>query len=244
MQAEDRPLNDVQDFDVCCPEKGNKQHKNTNERAPLERGLQWGSDPNFCYHGFSCPIGSWTEERLVRNAMRNMVYMAASMKTELNLDLNIPNYLDERHNEPATPDVGYLNGLDIPPTQRPHDLRSPTPPSTSSPSSTSSPDEQEKDTQPPSKKRKCVQKAGQKLCHCRSEKKRREVVSQRYRDLSQIVPGLKNHNFTRKYVLDAAAKYVELLLEGNYALRRQLGEMNDKEDRDIQQLFIGCGPGF
>lgn len=75
-----------------------------------------------------------------------------------------------------------------------------------------------------------MQKSGQKLCHCRSEKKRREAVSQGYRDLSLVVPGLEGQNFTRKYVLNSAAQYLEMLLEGNEALRRQLKQIDDRKD--------------
>jgi hypothetical protein len=217
---------------------GTQQYTPTTQRIPLDRGLQWGSDPNFCYHGFSCPIGSWTEERLVRNAMRNMAYMASSVKAEFNLDFNISDYINDHRSEET--DVVRLNGLNFSPTERVDDLRSPTPPSTASPSSTSSPRRQEVDLQPPNKKRKCVQKPGQKLCHCRSEKKRREAVSQGYRDLSQVVPGLEGQNFTRKYVLNATAQYLEQLLHGNEDLKRQLGEMKDQEEKDIEKLLLGC----
>lgn len=232
MQTEYQPHNHAHDLYKCCPGKGSQPYTPTHQRLPLDRGLQWGSDPNFCYHGFSCPIGSWTEERLVRNAMRNMAYMASSVKAEFNLDFNISDYINDHRSE-AT-DVVRLNGFDVP-----NEQRSPTPPSTASPSSISSPEKQEPDSQPPNKKRKCVQKPGQKLCHCRSEKKRREAVSQGYRDLSQVVPGLEGQNFTRKYVLNATAHYLEQLLGGNETLKRQLGEMKDQEEKDIGQLLMG-----
>lgn len=237
MQTERQPQTHVHDLYGCCPGQGPQQYKPTHQRIPLDRGLQWGSDPNFCYHGFSCPIGSWTEERLVRNAMRNMAYMASSVKAEFNLDFNISDYINDHRSEAA--DVVRLNGFDLLPTEQPNGQRSPTPPSTASPSSTSSPEQQEKDLQPPNKKRKCVQKPGQKLCHCRSEKKRREAVSQGYRDLSEVVPGLEGQNFTRKYVLNATAHYLERLMDGNEALKRQLEQMNDQKDKEIRQLLMG-----
>lgn len=230
METEHQPHNHVHDLSGCCPVKGPQEYT-THQRLPLDRGLQWGSDPNFCFHGFSCPIGSWTEERLVRNAMRNMAYMASSVKAEFNLDFNITDYINDHRSE-AT-DVVRLNGFDVS-----NDQRSPTPPSTASPSSISSPEKQEADSQPPNKKRKCVQKPGQRLCHCRSEKKRREAVSQGYRDLSLVVPGLEGQNFTRKYVLNLTARYLEQLLDGNEALKRQLGEMKNQEEKDEGQPFI------
>lgn len=163
--------------------------------------------------------------------MRNMAYMASSVKAEFNLDFNITDYINDHRSE-AT-DVVRLNGFDVS-----NDQRSPTPPSTASPSSISSPEKQEADSQPPNKKRKCVQKPGQRLCHCRSEKKRREAVSQGYRDLSLVVPGLEGQNFTRKYVLNLTARYLEQLLDGNEALKRQLGEMKNQEEKDEGQPFI------
>ncbi|OQE04307.1 hypothetical protein PENVUL_c034G07079 [Penicillium vulpinum] len=53
------------------PWKADEPQPTRNQR-PAEEGLQWGSDPSFCYHGYSSPIGTWTEERLVQNLMRNM----------------------------------------------------------------------------------------------------------------------------------------------------------------------------
>lgn len=237
MQTPHHPYTHTNTHDLhgfgCCPEKTTTHHHTPpTQRIPLDRGLQWGSDPNFCYHGFSCPIGSWTEERLVRNAMRNMAYMASSVKPDFTFDFNVSDYNFNHLRNTESSDVVRLNGFDISP-------RSPTPPSTASPSSTStstsmSSPEKEADSQvqlqPPSKKRKCVQKSGQKLCHCRSEKKRREAVSQGYRDLSLVVPGLEGQNFTRKYVLNSAAQYLEMLLEGNEALRRQLKQIDDRKD--------------
>jgi hypothetical protein len=87
------------------------------------------------------------------------------------------------------------------------------------------------------KKRKCVQKPGQKLCHCRSEKKRREIIAERYRELCQIVPGLEKHSYTRKYVLEEAALWIQSLLQGNDALQRQLGELKEQEKMNRLRLF-------
>lgn len=219
-----------------------KQQTNTPKRIPLDNGLQWGSDPSFCYHGFSCPIGTWTEERLVRNLMRNMASMCDSMDIDFNYDTELPDYPAEFQ---KTPDLVQLNGLDV--SQRPRKYRSETPGSISSAStsgsekrkSVTSCSSNEKNTTPPNKKRKCVQKPGQKLCHCRSEKKRREIITQRYQELSDLVPALGKHNYTRKYVLNEAAKFISSLTEGNERLRKQLDAMKDQEERDIREIFMG-----
>jgi hypothetical protein len=87
------------------------------------------------------------------------------------------------------------------------------------------------------KKRKCVQKPGQKLCHCRSEKKRREIIGERYRELCQIVPGLEKHSYTRKYILEEAALWIQSLLQGNDALERQLGKLKAQENMNRLRLF-------
>ena len=216
------------------------QRRDAPKHLPLDNGLQWGSDPSFCYHGFSCPIGTWTEERLVRNLMRNMATMCDSMKIDLNYDTEIPNYSEFAKN----PDPVQLNGLDV---SRHRQYRSETPGSISSASTSVSEKRKsvtppssshENHASPPNKKRKCVQKPGQKLCHCRSEKKRREIIAQGYQDISNIVPALGKHNYTRKYVLQEAAKFIKSLTEGNELLRRQLDAINDQEERDMRGLFL------
>ncbi|KAJ5117145.1 hypothetical protein N7448_004090 [Penicillium atrosanguineum] len=216
------------------------QRRDTPKHQPLDNGLQWGSDPSFCYHGFSCPIGTWTEERLVRNLMRNMATMCDSVNIDFNYDLEIPNNTEYQNiAEPV-----QLNGFDF---SRHRQYRSETPGSISSASTSGSekrksmtpPSSNETHASPPSKKRKCVQKPGQKLCHCRSEKKRREIISQGYQDISNIVPALGKHNYTRKYVLEEAAKFIKSLTEGNEQLRRQLDAMKDQEERDMKDLFLG-----
>lgn len=70
-----------------------------------------------------------------------------------------------------------------------------------------------------------MQKPGQRLCHCRSEKRRREIIGERYGELCRIVPGLEGHSFTRKYVLQEAAGWIRELVKGNEVLREQLGGM-------------------
>ncbi|KAJ5218390.1 uncharacterized protein N7498_000489 [Penicillium cinerascens] len=226
----------------CYSGQDVKQQTNTPKRLPLDNGLQWGSDPSFCYHGFSCPIGTWTEERLVQNLMRNMASMCDSMNIDFNHDAELPDYTVDFQ---KTPDMVQLNGLDV--SQMPRKYRSETPGSISS-SSTSGSEKRksvtpccsdEKNTTPPNKKRKCVQKPGQKLCHCRSEKKRREIITQRYQEVSDLVPALGKHNYTRKYVLKEAAKFITSLTEGNELLRKQLDAMKDQEERETRETFLG-----
>lgn len=229
MHTEHQPRNYSHENQACCPSNTKEQ-----ERWPLETGLQWGSDPSFCYHGFSNPIGTWTEERVTQNLMRNMMHAANSVTVdfgyEFDFSTHTPNFLSDHS------DIIRLNRFDLQP-----DIPTKTPSLRSASLSTatsldaSSPPEmireekrparQEEEAAPPKKKRKCVQKPGQQLCHCRSEKKRREAVTRGYQDLSDLVPGLKNHNFTRKYILDETAKYVSALLQGNEDLKEQLDQM-------------------
>ncbi|KAJ5674963.1 uncharacterized protein N7477_004897 [Penicillium maclennaniae] len=215
------------------------ENRGTARHLPLDNGLQWGSDPSFCYHGFSCPIGSWTEERLVRNLMRNMATICDSVNIDFNYDAELKNH----YKYAKDPDPVQLNGLDV---SRYRQYRSETPGSISSASTSGSekrksvtpPSSLENHASPPSKKRKCVQKPGQKLCHCRSEKKRREIIAQGYQDISNIVPALGKHNYTRKYVLEEAAKFIISLTEGNELLRRRLDAMGDQEERNLKDLFL------
>ena len=223
-------------------------------RLPLETGLQWGSDPSFQYHGFSGPIGTWTEERLVRSMMRNVAFACGSFDLDLNIGHRVPDL--PIHSEPADEDLPFsdnfdilsspfglfdnsINGLEIPsplfkvdsdeesPAVRPDGSeKSSTPESISTTSSTSS-RKRKPETQPRAgSKRKCIQKPGQELCHCQTEKKRRETIGQGYQRLSENVPALRGHNFTRKYVLEEAAKYLEELMGGNEVLRKQLDGIN------------------
>ncbi|KAJ5155294.1 hypothetical protein N7492_008097 [Penicillium capsulatum] len=207
-------------------------------RPPEDHGLQWGSDPSFQYHGFSCPIGSWTEERMVRNMMRNVTFMCRSFDIELNTNPGIPLFT---YNS-ASGEWSFLERLDGPsqldvpasetevPSLSP-DLDSNTKSTTPESASTSSicSSQRIKPSTTPSRKRKCVQKPGQSLCHCQTEKRRRENISQWYDRLSQVVPALRGQSFTRKYVLEGAANYVEHLIDGNQALQQQLDEIKAKE---------------
>ncbi|KAJ5964722.1 uncharacterized protein N7479_004598 [Penicillium vulpinum] len=247
------------------PWKADEPQPTRNQR-PAEEGLQWGSDPSFCYHGYSSPIGTWTEERLVQNLMRNM----ASFCTSMDLGFDIPKIIDEQPQKRIL-EPRELNGFTmpifrsstVPQNERlsetlsspPSSLPSLSSPSSSSPSSSSPPSSSPSSsssiqdqtvfsdnfecTQRPScikarnksgqTKRKCVQRAGQKLCHCRSEKKRRQLVGDRYKELCRIVPGLDKQSYTRKYVLEGAALWIERLVEGNDTLHQQLEQLKEQE---------------
>jgi hypothetical protein len=234
----------------CCPQQPKQQI--SRDRLPLEEGLQWGSDPSFCYHGFSCPIGTWTEDRLVQNLMRNM----ASICTSVDIGFDIPETTNSPSAEPLL-DPTQLNGFTMPmfqpslvPVPRAERLsETPSSPFSSSSSqgqrsssASSFPSDIGECTRRAScakaankagqRKRKCVQKAGQKLCHCRSEKRRRELIGERYKELCHIVPGLVDHSYTRKYVLEEAALFIQSLLKGNDELRMQLGELEGREEVD------------
>ncbi|KAJ5233016.1 hypothetical protein N7468_005972 [Penicillium chermesinum] len=190
---------------------------------PGESGLQWGSDPSFCYHGFSGPIGTWTEERLLRDLMRNMAFMWCGR----NIDQHMYNHLSYIQGRPVeTQDQTSNQANEQSFLHFGTSQMTMTSPSHSASPSQSTEDDETKAVTTPNKKRKCVQKPGQALCHCRSEKKRREIVSQGYKDLSNLVPGLETQNFTRKYILDETAKYIEKLLRGNNDLREQIAALD------------------
>lgn len=207
-----------------------KPNLDTTNRKPYttHNGLQWGSDPSFCFHGFSCPLGSWTEERLVQNLMRNNTHIC----TVINVDFDTT---DPRPEE-SQADMVNLNGFELASfkSRQWHDRESV--------STSMSPIEErtgimqnhnmtfggspEKQVTRPHKKRKCVQGPDQKLCHCQSEKRRREIISQRYRDLCQVVPGLGNKLYTRRYILVETVRWIMRLLEENDALRQQRDRLN------------------
>ncbi|KAJ5365108.1 hypothetical protein N7517_007994 [Penicillium concentricum] len=238
-----------------CPWQADKPQQISREQWPTEEGLQWGSDPSFCYHGYSSPIGTWTEERLVQNLMRNM----ASFCTSMNMGFDIPQIIDEPPQKPVL-EASQLNGFTLPMFQPsmvpPNERLSETPSSPSSSSSSSSqgqmlsPDDDECSQRPScikariqagQKKRKCVQKPGQKLCHCRSEKRRRELVGDKYKELSRIVPGLKEQSYTRKYVLEETALWIQSLAQGNDALHEQLRQLKEQEIlSQLDEEKVGC----
>ncbi|CAG8385128.1 unnamed protein product [Penicillium salamii] len=244
------PIMDHATLSDCCPwQAESPQPTIPREQWPVEDGLQWGSDPSFCYHGFSNPIGTWTEERLVQNLMRNM----ASFCNSVDIGFDVSEKFNEPPQKPSN-DPLQLNGLSLPmfqPSMVPHYERlSETPSSSSSPpplshqAQRSSPDTTvcsrascSKAENRSQKKRKCVQKPGQKLCHCRSEKKRREIIGQRYKELCHLVPGLEKHSYTRKYVLAEAAIWIQNLLQGNDALEAQLQELKEQERLNQLRLF-------
>ncbi|KGO64936.1 hypothetical protein PITC_041550 [Penicillium italicum] len=231
-----------------CSWQSNNSQPNSREQWPPEEGLQWGSDPSFCYHGYSSPIGTWTEERLVQNLMRNIASFCATM----DIGFNLPESVDEPPKQILSP--SQLDGFTLPifqPSIVPqNESLSET---SSSPSSSSSSQDQTLSSDDPEctqrascikartrsgqNKRKCIQRPGQKLCHCRSEKKRREFVRDRYKELCRIVPGLEKQEYTRKYVLEEAALWIQRLVQGNDALHQQLGQLKEQEKLKQLRLF-------
>lgn len=210
-------------------------HTHLAHRPPMETELQWGSDPSFQYHGFSCPIGSWTEERLVRDMMRNVAFMCRSIDIDLNTQPEIPQIANHEH---IAEEWLSLDDLDLPslsdvaarvpsvPSLSP-DLDSNTDSTTPEPlPRVCSPQKRKRSTS--TRKRKCVQKPGQALCHCQTEKRRRTTIGHGYESLSRVVPALRGQSFTRKYVLEGAANYVQHLIDGNRDLQQQLDDMKAK----------------
>jgi hypothetical protein len=48
---------------------------------------------------------------------------------------------------------------------------------------------------------------------------------------------LEKHSYTRKYVLEEAAFWIQSLLQGNDALKRQLEELKEQEHMNRLRLF-------
>jgi hypothetical protein len=48
---------------------------------------------------------------------------------------------------------------------------------------------------------------------------------------------LEKHSYTRKYILEEAALWIQSLLQGNDALQRQLGELKEQENMNRLRLF-------
>lgn len=233
MLAKSSPTHDHRHQIHYTPQR-QKRKSALQQSLPTESGLQWGSDPSFCYHGFSSPIGTWTEERLLRDLMRNMAFMWCGKNVDYHQYYNDPSRVADK--PLATRDEVSIKAseqsfLDFGESQMDMAFTS----KSLSPT-TSVEDNENYDMAPPNKKRKCLQRPGQALCHCRSEKKRREAVSQGYHDLSRLVPGLESQNFTRKHILDEAAKYLEDLLQGNDSLRQKIATLD--ENTDSLDIFV------
>ncbi|KOS45136.1 hypothetical protein ACN38_g3906 [Penicillium nordicum] len=242
-----------------CPWQVDTPQPISRDQWPTEEGLQWGSDPSFCYHGYSSPIGTWTEERLVQNLMRNMASFCATME----IGFDVPETIHETSQKHIL-DPSELNGFTLPmfqPSMIPQNERlseTPSPPSSSSSNRGQilSLDDTEctqrascvkSRTRSGQKKRKCVQKPGQKLCHCRAEKMRRELVRDRYKELCRIVPGLERQEYTRKFILEETVLLIQRLVRGNDTLHQQLGQLKEQEKLKQLRLFpiededmVGC----
>ena len=223
-----------------CPWQVDTPQPISRDQWPTEEGLQWGSDPSFCYHGYSSPIGTWTEERLVQNLMRNMASFCATME----IGFNIPETTDDASQKYIL-DPSELNGFTLPmfqPSMMPQNERlSETPSSPSSSSSNQGQILSSDDTE-------CTQRASCIKARNRSgQKKRRELVRDRYKELCRIVPGLEKQEYTRKYVLEETALWIQRLVQGNDALYQQLGQLKEQEKLKQLRLFpieeeetVGC----
>ena len=64
--------------------------------------------------------------------------------------------------------------------------------------------------------------------HIRSEQKRRTIIKEGYKDLSELVPGVKGGGFSKSTLLGMAADFLDDLLEGNEALKAQLATLEDR----------------
>ena len=61
------------------------------------------------------------------------------------------------------------------------------------------------------------------------------------------MPGLEKQSFTRKYVLEGAALWIQSLVQGNDALHQQLVQLKEQERLNQLRLFpieeddkLGC----
>ncbi|XHG03117.1 hypothetical protein AWENTII_006438 [Aspergillus wentii] len=165
---------------IATYEPENKE-KQQHPPEPANQGLEWGTDTNFCHHGYSPPLGSWTEERTIRNMMQ-----IASYGGGFDIDHRIlQSVMSNKYQD----------------------------------------EDKDKDTSEGRYKRRCIQRPGQKICHCQMEKKRRDVVREGFDELGKLVPGMKKGVHTRRHMLDKAAKFIEDLIDGNNRLRWQLKEL-------------------
>lgn len=66
--------------------------------------------------------------------------------------------------------------------------------------------------------------------HIKSEKKRRILINEGFDDLCSLVPSLGKGKFCKSTVLQLAGQWLEVLIEGNEVLEKQLAELKEQED--------------
>ncbi|EWC47587.1 hypothetical protein DRE_03207 [Drechslerella stenobrocha 248] len=206
-------------------------------------GLQWGSDPNFKFGGFS---GSTTElakkeDILIERTMAMLAKGGDSLgTTAANTAANSP---AERLAYPGVHEAKRDEPLVSPSKRRKSFHRkmseeeeyygssscSPQPRSSSRPmpkddltSPASGAAKQKKKKKSKGPKRENLSEAQKRENHIQSEQKRRNLIREGFEDLCNMVPELRGGGYSKSAILMHTANFLEQLEEGNQVLQMQV----------------------
>ncbi|KAF3910519.1 hypothetical protein ABW21_db0200327 [Orbilia brochopaga] len=211
--------------------------------------LQWGSDPNFRFGGYSGSTKELAkkEDMLVERAMAMLAKGGDSMNTTAaNTTTNSPT---ERLTHPGIgiPEADEDEPLTSPSKRRKSFHRKPSEEEEDNGSSSSSPYprsmsramtkddmaspssgsmvKQKKKKKPKGPKRENLSEAQKRENHIQSEQKRRNLIREGFDDLCNLVPELRGGGYSKSAILIHAANFLEQLEEGNQALQTRVKQL-------------------
>ncbi|KAF3914264.1 hypothetical protein AA313_de0207484 [Arthrobotrys entomopaga] len=212
-------------------------------------GLQWGSDPNFKFGGYTASASkevSKKEDILVERAMAMLSKGGYSTNTTAaNTTVNSPVAGVDR----AYPGVKSADEESIvSPSKRRKSFHRKTSEeeeelesSSSSPrpkprsksivtrddlvSPTTGTSKQKKKKKPKGPKRENLSEAQKRENHIQSEQKRRNLIREGFDDLCNLVPELRGGGYSKSAILIHAANFLEQLEDGNKALQTRIKQL-------------------
>ncbi|KAK6360255.1 hypothetical protein TWF730_006403 [Orbilia blumenaviensis] len=212
-------------------------------------GLQWGSDPNFKFGGYSGAVAkevhSKKEDMLVERAMAMLAKGGYSGNTTAaNTTVNSPSenrsypgikvLEDEEsivspskrrksfHRKTSEEDDDLESSSSSPHPARPRSKSMVTKDDLASPTAS----KQKKKKKPKGPKRENLSEAQKRENHIQSEQKRRNLIREGFDDLCNLVPDLRGGGYSKSAILIHAANFLEELEAGNKSLQlrvKQLG---------------------
>ncbi|TGJ66268.1 hypothetical protein EYR41_007913 [Orbilia oligospora] len=220
----------------------------TNERPHLSIPvLQWGSDPNFKFGGYSSTLAkevhSKKEDMLVERAMAMLAKGGYSGNTTaVNTTVNSPT---ENRSYPGVKALEDEESIVSPSKRRKSFHRktseeedessssSPHPSRARSKSMASKDDltspvasKQKKKKKPKGPKRENLSEAQKRENHIQSEQKRRNLIREGFDDLCNLVPDLRGGGYSKSAILIHAANFLEQLEDGNKALQLRVKQLS------------------
>ncbi|KAF3165819.1 hypothetical protein TWF106_007866 [Orbilia oligospora] len=220
----------------------------TNERPHLSIPvLQWGSDPNFKFGGYSSTVAkevhSKKEDMLVERAMAMLAKGGYSGNTTaVNTTVNSP---AENRSYPGVKVLEDEESIVSPSKRRKSFHRktseeedessssSPHPSRARSKSMASKDDltspvasKQKKKKKPKGPKRENLSEAQKRENHIQSEQKRRNLIREGFDDLCNLVPDLRGGGYSKSAILIHAANFLEQLEDGNKALQLRVKQLS------------------